>query len=78
VSLLVCVTAVTSSRFLYVYLACDAATQFRCGSGECKSLCKRCDGQVDCIDSSDEFNCSMLLPSGGIIVITRVCWFVSL
>jgi len=45
---------------LLVCWGCDATTQFRCGSGECKSLCKRCDGQPDCMDSSDEFNCSTL------------------
>jgi len=50
---------VSSNVFLW-YSACDAATQFRCGSGECKSLCTRCDGQLDCRDSSDEFNCSAL------------------
>jgi len=45
---------------VYVSVACDVETQFRCGSGECKSLCKRCDGQFDCKDKSDELNCSML------------------
>ena len=44
--------------FVYVYSACDADTRFHCGSGECKPLCKRCDGHRDCADSSDEFNCS--------------------
>jgi len=44
-----------------VTTGCDVETQFRCGSGECKSLCKRCDGQFDCRDSSDEFNCSKLM-----------------
>jgi len=43
-----------------VWPACDAETQFRCGSGECKPLCTRCDGRRDCADSSDEFNCSTL------------------
>jgi len=43
-----------------VISACDPETQFRCGSGECKALCKRCDGQRDCLDSSDEYNCSKL------------------
>jgi len=50
----------TSCTNVSVTIACDVETQFRCGSGECKSLCKRCDGQFDCRDSSDEFNCSML------------------
>jgi len=43
-----------------VWPACDAETQFRCDSGECKPLCTRCDGRRDCADSSDEFNCSTL------------------
>jgi len=32
--------------------------QFRCTNGQCISACKRCDGHSDCVDSSDESNCS--------------------
>ena len=59
-----------------VSAACDAGTQFRCNSGECMSLCKRCDGQRDCWDSSDEFNCSTLYTHSRVhthVFITHSC-----
>ena len=31
--------------------------QFNCKYGSCVSIDKRCDGKVDCYDSSDEDNC---------------------
>ena len=35
--------------------------QFRCASGECKSLYQRCNDRCDCIDCSDESNCCKLI-----------------
>ena len=31
--------------------------EFRCHSGECLLAYMRCDGDYDCEDNSDEFNC---------------------
>jgi len=58
-----------------LYSACDAATRFRCGSDECKPLCNRCDGQRDCADSSDEFNCSTFYTdfSGNVTIDVIFC-----
>ena len=35
--------------------------KFTCDSGHCIELEKKCDGIVDCEDSSDELNCEFLL-----------------
>ena len=35
--------------------------QFRCDSGQCVDGRRKCDGQPDCDDASDEHNCCQLL-----------------
>ncbi|GAB0094384.1 Putative vitellogenin receptor [Sergentomyia squamirostris] len=35
----------------------DVDCEFRCGSGECITSSRKCNGHVDCADSSDEFRC---------------------
>ncbi len=34
-----------------------SAVEFTCGSGECIESTRRCDGQYDCNDFSDERDC---------------------
>ena len=37
---------------------CNAANEkWQCTDGQCLSLLERCDGNNDCEDASDEFNC---------------------
>lgn len=31
---------------------------FLCNDGECLSFILQCDGEVDCLDGSDELNCN--------------------
>ncbi|XP_074653685.1 CD320 antigen-like [Tubulanus polymorphus] len=38
--------------------------QFRCTSGQCVSKYKRCDGDTDCKDGSDEMRCTSQLCQG--------------
>ena len=42
---------------LYLDQPCHAF-QYQCEDGDCYSVNGRCDGAPDCIDGSDEFNCS--------------------
>lgn len=34
-------------------------TEFQCENGDCVPITYRCDGQPDCGDTSDEYNCGM-------------------
>jgi hypothetical protein len=34
-----------------------SGSQFTCNSGQCISIGKKCNGDKDCLDGSDEFNC---------------------
>ena len=43
--------------FLLVCAASCRDDQFTCQSGQCISRLGRCDGQRNCGDGSDEFNC---------------------
>ena len=37
--------------------------QFTCKYGDCIDMTKRCDGKTDCDDGSDEYECSIIVPS---------------
>ncbi|XP_033182595.1 atrial natriuretic peptide-converting enzyme-like [Anabas testudineus] len=39
--------------------ACDNIFEHRCGNGQCVPKRFLCDGDDDCLDRSDEFNCSL-------------------
>lgn len=41
---------------------CDLAREHRCADGRCVSRDWLCDGDHDCLDKSDEFNCCELPP----------------
>ncbi|OQV13012.1 hypothetical protein BV898_12766 [Hypsibius exemplaris] len=40
---------------------------FRCADGHCVSGLWRCDGQRDCLDGSDERNCSSVLGEAALL-----------
>ena len=46
-------------RYWY-FLECDSNNDYTCGNGECIDSEFRCDGENDCHDGSDEFNCDDL------------------
>ena len=37
---------------------CDKQTQYQCESGDCIPLDRRCDGNRDCPDNTDELDCT--------------------
>ena len=37
--------------------------EFSCNSGICIDMNQRCDGKIDCADSSDEHGCSLIVPN---------------
>ena len=39
---------------------CDQDTEYTCRDGQCVPLVYRCNGRVECRDSSDESNCREL------------------
>nr|KAG5697416.1 hypothetical protein BaRGS_008842 [Batillaria attramentaria] len=43
-----------------VFAPCDPLTQLTCGSGQCVSLAEECDSMEQCLDGSDEQQCSDL------------------
>lgn len=48
---------VTTASYTLVAIDCSSS-RFACRSGQCIALNKRCDEIFDCIDFSDEDNCS--------------------
>ena len=42
----------------FIPIACDEKTLFQCMSGECIKTESLCDGDLDCVDRTDESNCS--------------------
>ena len=45
-------------RKLPSFSGCDPAEEFACDTDRCVPLNWRCDGHADCIDATDEENCS--------------------
>jgi len=41
-------------------IAGSAASQWSCANGQCVNITSRCDFVSDCLDASDEHNCSTL------------------
>ena len=47
--------------FLKLFTARCRADEFTCSDGSCIGASGRCDGRRDCVDYSDEHNCSGIL-----------------
>lgn len=43
--------------------SCPAITDFVCNNGDCIVYHLECDGQADCLDESDELDCSKYICS---------------
>ena len=47
-----------SNLFCFVVESCSSS-EFQCGDFQCITLRWKCDGMSDCVDGSDEVNCTM-------------------
>lgn len=54
------------------------SNQFECDNGECVASSLRCDGDIACLDKSDENNCACLsdelkCDDGSCVHVTKLC-----
>ena len=49
---------VLSQTYASVIPPCNSITEFECGDQTCIHKSWQCDGEIDCIDGSDEKNCT--------------------
>ena len=52
------VSNVIVSSYVKLFLATCNENQFKCGDGRCIILSYKCDNETDCMDNSDETNCT--------------------
>lgn len=44
---------------MFLILADCTESEFRCSNGQCIPAMRRCDSAVDCVDGSDESDCTL-------------------
>ena len=57
---------------------CESKSSFKCDNGQCVSKDLKCDGDIACVDKSDEKNCKCLTsdyicPSGECLDVEKLC-----
>ena len=51
---------------------CTPGKEYTCSSGACIEIYKRCDGNIDCTDASDEENCKKIISKFSILL-SKLC-----
>ena len=66
------------SSFCFSGFVCESKNGFQCDNGQCVSKDLMCDGDIACVDRSDEKNCKCLTsdfvcPTGECLDVEKLC-----